>query len=180
MPPLIAGIDISSRQLDACLISLDKTSSFPVGAVFRQEQLPSLQQVGHATHARMVARATHRLLLDVRYRGLELHEVVQVVVEEAWGPSRRADRALLPTFGAVLAAIPVRCESFSSTTSEWRRTLGLSARLSKSDAIHEAGKWLRKHQPDSAAPDPFTEHMAEALLIARAGRKLCWDAEAAA
>jgi hypothetical protein len=110
------------------------------------------------------------LLADVPLQYDLTAEVTMVWVEEPWGFHRNADRALLPLFGAIMASVPTRASVAGIQPQEWRRTLGLSRRLSKQDAILNAAGRCDLRWP--------TEHQAEALLIAHAGRRLCWTAAA--
>lgn len=187
MTALVAGIDLSARQLDAALVPLDADAAgFSVPCVWRCEALPALQEVGHARHARAVRTAVGNLLADVRTgswfrhvtEGLEApesHPVVQCWAEEPYTRFWGSAKALFPTFGAVLSSVPTRIEACEITVAEWRSTLGLPARLTKAQAVDEARHWWVDNGGvvgEAYAHGLFGDNAADALLVALAGRQL--------
>jgi hypothetical protein len=170
MTALLAGIDISTKELTAALIPLDAdhgdTACPPV--VFRAELLPQ-------THDDGVFYRDLRTAVSFLVSG---RDVQLVYVEKPRGPY--AVRQLNAVYGAVMAAIPVGIARAGIEPQEWRIELGLPRNLKKPAAIEAATDWLapRSSLDGGQTWTPMklnysiTEHQAEALLVALAARQL--------
>jgi hypothetical protein len=157
---MLCGIDFSTKQIDAALIPLDPGNHDVAAVTFRTAPIQS--GLRGADRIRDAAHAARQLLFDVKG-----YEVASVWIEEPFGAYRTADRALLPLMGALVAAIPQRMSVAVIGVQEWRRALGLPGSLTKVAAIDEA--------TTRSGFDAITEHQAEALLVALAGRQQCWS-----
>jgi hypothetical protein len=144
---LIAGLDISSKRIDAALIPLDPDDGSDAPPVtLRQYLMPTEKQMRgiheettparrSVERCRVIRDAMRELLLGVPYfwerpgyfrdkRGeWTEHEVVHVCVEEPFGPNRKADNVLREIYGAILASIPPHIERDTIGTQEWRRII---------------------------------------------------------
>lgn len=166
---LIAGIDWSTKQIDVSLIPLDPSTKY---LLFRTAWLPKTER------ERAAGKCVERLLLpDSEWEGvtatdagkLHVHPIRSVWLEEPWGPHRNTDRILLPLYGAMLSHIEQPCGTMSAR--EWRAALGVSPNSKKEDMIAEA---IRLRDAFSMPARGFTEHQAEAFLLAVVGRDLIW------
>jgi hypothetical protein len=173
MTALVAGVDYSSQAIDVCLIPFDPDHGDPElsDLTFRRAGIPQ-----HTPHLRPVHAAyiMQQLLADEAGAS-----VGWVWIEEAWGPHRNTDRALLPIYGAIMAAawLPQdRRDVFPIKADEWRKVHGLRK---QAGADKKAQSMTRAFELASDLPVNTTHHSAEAFLIAWAGRRLIWKAAAA-
>lgn len=154
---LLAGIDLSTKQLDACFIPLDADITTP--PIFRREPIARLD--GSAMRIRDAGRATLEL-----FHGLD---VATCIVER---PAGKGWYALLPVFGAVIARVPAHVESVAwMTAAEWRRTLGLppgKAAAHRALTFQIPDAWFHLYAHTLGNPD---EHMLDALGLALAWRQ---------
>jgi hypothetical protein len=165
---LVAGIDFSSVAIDVAIIALDPESD---ANPLQIRSLPIPQRSDPTQRCITAAKATASLLSDV-----EGHPVSSVFIEEPWTRSWNAARALFPIYGAILASAgsPTRRSATGITATDWRTTLGMPARASKNEAIQRARDWILTNAHAEQAFN-LSEHAAEALLIALAGRHLTWQ-----
>lgn len=116
----ILGLDISSTQLDGCLL-VDGQAP-----VLRRETLgkasePLIERV------RRVQWAVPRFLTDdvLMWSIAGCPKVVDwVVIEDAYGPSGKARKALDLTAGAIISSIPRGAQVALVRCADWRRELG--------------------------------------------------------
>jgi hypothetical protein len=176
---LLAGIDLSTKRLDAALIPADAEDTTVPPVVFRRFDLPRMPTGCTAQHRsverlRDVHDGMRELLRDIRDPSKsyfdQLWWVSSVWVEEPFGPRNKATNALREVYGGILASIPPHIERAAIAPREWRRTLGLDP--TKDASIRSARRWLDERHVTSSCD----EHQAEALLIALAGRELTWRA----
>ncbi len=167
MTVLCAGIDWSAEAIHVGLIPMDPDHGDPdlPSYTLRHESIPNHDRFLRPAHA---AYLTNQLLTDVA--GVP---VLHVWLEEAYGHYRKTDRALLPIQGAITAAAwrPAgRRHVYGIRPDSWRQTLGLRLRgkTLKDDSITAA------YELEPNLPVHTSHHMAEALLIAHAGRHLLW------
>jgi hypothetical protein len=175
---LLAGIDLSTKRLDAALIPLDPEDTTVPTVVFRHFDLPRMPtgctaQYRSVERCRVIREGVRELLrgLPAGADGLAYpYGVSSVWVEEPFGPRNKATNALREVYGGILASIPPHIERAAIAPQEWRRTLGLDP--TKDASIRSARRWLDDHHVTCSCD----EHQAEALLIALAGRELTWHA----
>lgn len=187
MGALVAGIDLSSKRIDACLIPLDPSDGSDAPPVtlrsfemptWRRETTPAFRTV---ERCRVVRDAMRELLKHVGgYRPPEdegdiwwipEHEVVHVCVETPIGSKSRST-VLWELYGAILASIPSHIERDTIRTVDWRNLMLLPYIESAPDAPKEASIWLATRLTGVE----MDEHQAEAFLIARACRARLEDA----
>jgi hypothetical protein len=163
----ILGIDLSSTQLDACLLVDDQPP------VLRRETL------GKATEPlierlRSVPLAVAKLAFLWR-----VGDVVGcpdwVVLEQPAG--RYGLHALLPILGAITASVPAESQIGWRKASEWRSDLGV--RNSKAAGHHEVKELLCRGWR-SVEWWEFDEHQLDAAGIALAWQRILASNEAAA
>lgn len=190
---ILAGIDLSSKAIHAALIPSDPEDTSVPRIVFRSVTLPSFDskrlypggttaQFRSTQRCRAVREAVQTLLRGP-WRGPEslsrMDDVTSAWVEEpkAGGPNRsKSDNPLREIYGAILASIPPHIERAAIQPREWRAVLAAAdperisnpMRWQKQDSIALADSWLGAHNADRLV----SEHEAEALLIALAGREL--------
>ncbi len=170
---MIIGLDISTTQIDAAIIALEHDVAGIPTVTFRHATIP--QTKGAEPLYRRVERARHMTrAIAPLFDDVDGWDVQLCYIEEPRGRFR--NDALTGTFDSVCTAIPARIAVSGLQPQAWRRELGLPARLSKDQAIQEAFDWIYHHTPSSAGYKTIeatpTEHQAEALLIAIAGRQL--------
>lgn len=159
---MIAGIDWSTRAIDVVILPVDhdhgdvdlprvtiRHAAIPVDDVARRP--------GHA------AFLTVDLLGDVAG-----YAVTHVFIEEGYTHRWNAAAALWPVQGAIAAASwrPGRREAHLIAPNTWRAWHGLPHRAPKDVYVDAA----RVREP--ALPHDITDHVAEAYLIAAAGRAM--------
>ncbi len=155
---MVCGVDLSTKALTAAIIPLNRADTQT--ATFRTIKLSP-----HADRSQLyrnVRQTVAQLLIDA-----EGHHVSWVVVEAPRGPY--AVRQLNGVYGAVCASIPAHIAYTSLEPQEWRVALSLSTRITKAEAILEGYAWLANH---TGHAKPLTEHEADALHVARAGRRI--------
>lgn len=179
MTALLAGIDFSTTQLDAALIPLDKDHGDPTcpPITFRRAQIPQSPDKSQRCRLRLVVLKllSGIPITDGTTTHVPGHDVCLTYVEEPYGRYRTSDRALLPIYGALICAPQTHATGIH--VQEWRRELGLPGNLKKDHAVDAAWTWLADHWHHITPRDRLTagkldEHMAEALLIALAGRQI--------
>jgi hypothetical protein len=190
---LLAGIDLSTKRLDAALIPADPDDTTVPPVTFRRFDLPRMPtgctaQYRSVERCRVLRDAMRELLQPVIWKtrsvGLStglgpVHEVSSVWVEEPFGPRNKATNALREVYGGILASIPLHIERAAIAPQEWRRVVleaehgHLDRAWQKEDSTDLADLYLHRHRQSRAGID---EHQAEALLIALAGRELTWRA----
>lgn len=163
---MIIGLDISTTRIDAAIIPIDHDAGGIPTVTFRHATIPQTKGAEplyrRVERARNMTRAIAPLFRDVD--GWEIH---LCYIEEPRGRFR--NDALTGTFDSICTAIPTGIAVSGFQPQAWRRELGLSPRLSKTDAIVAAMEWLIDKR---AGRITMNEHAAEALLIALAGRQL--------
>jgi hypothetical protein len=168
----LAGFDISTREITAAIIPLDSTTRHLDDETlvhFYSETLPA----GSDDDPRYRAiRVAVRGIL-----GSSPYDVQLAYVERPWSRFAKSIAPMMGVYGAVMASIPLHIVRAGISPSEWRHELGLPQRLTKPDAIREASVWLAQAQLAAGATryigDGFpTEHQAESLLVAIAGRQI--------
>lgn len=192
MSALLAGIDLSSKRIDAALIPLDPSDGSDAPPVtLRSFEMPTWK--GETTPAfrtvercRVVRAAMRELLRNVYLPGSAIYDfgtypqwegnVVHVCVETPLG-SRSRSTVLWELYGAILASIPSHIERDTILTNEWRRIIwpGLKDQWRpgdwKASAIHEAYKLINGAPPFMGTQSSLDEHASEAYLLARACRE---------
>jgi hypothetical protein len=187
---LIAGLDISSKRIDAALIPLDPDDGSDAPAVTLRSYALPVFKAGQTTPAyRSVERcrvirgairdllaprvtpnpATYDRHYGWRYHRQTEHEVVHVCVEEPFGGGKQhrpSDNVLREIYGAILASIPPHIERDTIRTQEWRSLMLLPYLEKTPNAPKHAAIWLAH----SLTGIEMDEHQAEAYLIARACR----------
>lgn len=183
--PLVAGIDVSSVQLNVALLPLDPT--IHALAELRTARLPKDTTAERNRHIRKVV---HALLTDP-----DDGEITVVFVEQpppegqqSGGKYGGHDR-LVETYAAVCASVPLRigvCAALYPQT--WRSKVELERSPQDKVEPTEKGKratwkrdaWKRAsiervRQMEILEFDwPITDHEADACLLAIAGRGLHW------
>jgi len=165
----LVGIDFSSHAIDAAIIPTDPDAGLRPLTLRRFVFTKHADQAGRIVQAAAGAR---QLIGDV-----DGHPISSTWVEEPYTHRWPAARALLPIYGAIIAATgfpQTRRSATGITAQDWRQTLHMPARASKEEAIQRARDWILTFaQPELAFN--LSEHAAEALLIALAGRHLTWQ-----
>lgn len=181
MTSLLAGIDLSTKRLDAALIPLDPDHGDPncPPVVFRHVLLPNEKGATplyrRVERARAMRRLVHELLKPVPYTLPAPHQIATHDVASAWLENprgRHRNDALTGTFDAIAAAIPSHIIVAGLDPQEWRRELGLPARMPKASAQIWTRDWLSDQGVVHRGAHPPDEHLAEALLVALAGRQI--------
>lgn len=167
---IIAGIDISTRRLDAAILPIDP--DLPQTLVLRTRPLPATRDVGQRL---LHVHLGIRWLLHPTTAG---GDVTSCWIEEPRGPF--AGRQLNAVYGACMGAVPQRIARSGIDPQEWRAALGLPRKLEKPAAIAAATTWIEGNvapglysRPHDGFPE-LDEHQAEALLICIAGRTITW------
>lgn len=167
MTSLLAGVDLSTKQLHCALIPLDADHGDPAvpPVTFRSVSLEQTNDQG--SRFRSIREGVSELLWMAT-----TNEVVSCWVECPRPPHHlrgtTSARLMAMVYGAVMASIPLHIVRNSLEPQEWRRTLGLNPSLSKPEAIAHAHLWIESHT--TTRPANLDEHHAEALLVALAGR----------
>lgn len=169
MTTLLAGLDFSSRAIDAALIPLDPADTSTPPVTFRRFELPVFKPGATTSQYRSVERARTVAFVPMLLLG-SLHEggpdVECVWVEEPFGHSQNVMREL---YGGILASIPTHVAVSTITPAQWRKHHGISS----GKAVSKIYAWnaMATFYPecDNRFPD---EHQADALLVALAGRDL--------
>jgi hypothetical protein len=162
---LCAGIDLSTSTIHAALIALDPDTHLEEPLVLRHADLPKQRDDarfdGVLTAVRDLLRPTAAM------------ETVELVyIERPMGRHIMSVAPLMAIYGAIRASIPRHIPRDALAPSEWRRELGLPARLSKADAIREARDWVYRYDRHyHVSTAQLDEHYADALLVALAGRQ---------
>lgn len=175
---IILGLDISSYQLNGCII-------IPGQLLFRQQSLGKSKEI--IDRLLLVPEAMHEIAdLHEGMGGTSWYNLPrypdEIVIEDAFGPSRDTDKKLWGTIGAIVAT----CADFPkarvsvSRTGDWRAELG--AKDTKPDghrAVWEhltAGPWthgreLDEHELDACGIALAWKHRLEAMAngVASAG-----------
>lgn len=176
--PLIAGIDTSTLAIHCALIPVDP--GVHAGAELRSARIKRVAKGAEAERLRNVRRAMHHVLRDTD----DGCEIVAVFIERP--PHFLAQKGrteLIEVYGAACASTPLRIETVGGLTpAEWRSKVRLElepgdriGRSVRTGAWKEAairrvtkgGLWLE-------ADYPCSEHEAEAILVAIAGRGMYW------
>jgi hypothetical protein len=156
---LIAGIDISTRELTAAIIPLDEDvpQTLTLRSVRLRRDPNATPLYNRVNRARWLRPNIHYLLP---------RDTTCAYVECPRGPIR--NDPLTGLFDAVCCALPITVTVSGIDPQEWRRTLNLSVTLSKVQSIAQAQYWVGSNvHPDHP---PLSEHQADALLVALAGR----------
>jgi hypothetical protein len=189
---LLAGIDLSTKRIDAALIPADPDDTTVPPVTFRRFDLPRMPtdctaQYRSVERCRVVREAMRELLQPVIWKTRSVgrstgpgpvHDVLSVWVEEPFGPRNKATNALREVYGGILASIPPHIERAAIAPQEWRRAHVPDVAhfgWTKDDSITYACQHLYTHDPRHMNT-VIDDHMAEALLIALAGRELTWRA----
>lgn len=157
----ILGLDISSFQIDACLLVDGQPP------VLRREVLGKASEPLIERLRRVPAAMTAISNSLWRVYGAAGARPDWVIIEDP-GSLRYANlsRALFTTLGAITACIPAECEIGWRMASEWRHDLG--AKNTKA-AGHLA---IRKHYWGDDPTEDLDEHQMDALGIALAWSKI--------
>lgn len=174
---LVAGVDISTHAVTAALLPLDPDQH--VAAEFRHVRVR--QSKNPCERLRSVRDATHHALRDP-----DDGEVLEVYVERPpFFLAQKGRTELVEVYGAVVASTPRRVQRVGGLEPQtWRSMVGLQ--LHPADVLprgkSRAGGWKRaaiRRVLDQAlvpADYPLSDHEAEAVLVAIAGRGLHWQA----
>lgn len=188
--PLIVGIDVSSVQLNVALLPLDPT--IHALAELRTRRIPGAPKsrtgMPAAERARYIRRVVHELLADPDDGIVESVWVEQPVPPNAQQRLEGHD-LLVETFGAVVASVPLRIEQSAALYPQtWRSHVQLE-RLpqDKVEAVAKGKRatWKRDAWKRASIARvrgmeivefdwPLTDHEADAILLAVAGRGLHW------
>lgn len=190
--PLIAGVDVSSVQLNVALLPLDPT--IQALAELRTRRIPGSAKtrtgMPSAERARYIRKVVHELLVDADDGAIESVFVEQPPPEgESSGGKFGGHDTLVETFGAVVASVPLRIDLCASLYPQvWRSKVALE-RLPQ-DKVEASGPGKRatwkpnawKRAAIARVRDmeivefdwPLTDHEADACLLAVAGRYLHW------
>lgn len=186
MTRLLAGIDFSTTAVHAALITWDQRAE-QQHAILRHARLPTFKpntttpQYRSVRRCEQLAGAVRTLLGEPSEQGY----VCSVWIEEPFGAQGTADNVLRELYGGILATIPYDTARAPIAPSQWRHTitsrregLGLAAppplvngsrrRDWKAWATKTADAWLNAQ----GFIETSSEHEADALLIALAGRYL--------
>lgn len=153
---MILGLDISSKQLDGCWVG-------PDGIVWKRASLGKGDLVERLTR---IPDAMNTIY------GSRRTLVKEVVIEDAYGPSRTTDKALWGVIGGIIATVPIFARVTVLRTSDWRAELG--AKDTKPDghvAVWKAledGPWthgreLDEHELDACGISLAWKHRLEAM-----------------
>lgn len=188
--PLIAGVDVSSVQLNVALLPLDPT--IHALAELRTRRIPGAPKsrtgMPSAERARYIRKVVHELLTDPDDGAIESVWVEQPM-PPGEGQRREGHDLLVETFGAVVASVPLRIDQAAALYPQtWRSKVELE-RLPQ-DKVEASGPgkratWKRDAWKRAAIERvrsmevvefdwPLTDHEADACLLAVAGRYLHW------
>jgi hypothetical protein len=160
----VAGFDISTREITCAIIPLDPTTPTLAdgrGVAFRSELVTVTRDDG--VRYRDIREAVRVIL------GPSPYDVQLAYVERPWSRFAKSIAPMMGVYGAVMASIPRHIARAGISPAEWRHTLGLPQRISKTDATDRARVWLATQ---GVSADALTEHQADALFVALAGRQL--------
>lgn len=161
----ILGLDISSFALHGCLL------------VDGQPPVLRMETLGKPTdpiieRLRRVHMATWNLTVtpvhDMPFR-TRPH---WVVIEEAFGKNRNADRALNRTIGAIIASVPSESQIAIVSTGDWRRAIG--AKNTKLDGHAAVASVLLEEHP-SMYPWPDLQLKLDEHQLDSCGIALAWQ-----
>jgi hypothetical protein len=168
----ILGIDLSSTQLDGCLLVDGQPP------VLRRETLgkatePLIERI------RRVQNAMDSLITDetsVQWPLSISKKPVPdwIVIEDAYGPSGKARKALDLVVGAIIASCPSESQVALVRCADWRRALG--AKNTKAEGHVAVYQALLRNRDDRE----FDEHELDAIGIALAWQRILASNEAAA
>lgn len=161
----IVGFDISTREITAAIIPLDPDRPLVSGEPVSFEERPLAKTSDDGRRYLEIRTAVKSIL------GPSPYDVQLAYVERPYSRFAKSIAPMMGVYGAVMASIPRHIARAGIEPQEWRRELGLTPRLAKVDAIDAAQAWCGRYGPlwDTQL---ITEHMAEALLIALAGRQI--------
>lgn len=167
MAVIIIGIDLSSVQLDACVLADDSPPQL------RRESLgkpndPLIERV------RRVPKAIEALCRSAEVRRdatistqpgayyVDRHAIDWIVIEQPAG--KYGLHALLPILGAITASVPAESQIAWRKASEWRSDLG--AKNTKADGHEKVMLHAAGHGWDLDSLGMCDEHQLDALGIA--------------
>ncbi len=182
MIALLAGIDFSSIAIDAALIPLDPADTSVPPVEFRRFELPAFKpktttsQYRSVERCRAVRRATADFWAASLYGYDTFLSTTCVWIEEPFGHSQNVMREL---YGAILASIPPHIAVSTITPAQWRKHHGIDNE--KHTSVAHAGAFVMTQalRGRMSGCIDIDHHMAEALLIALAGRDLEHQGKAA-
>jgi hypothetical protein len=159
----LVGFDISTREITAAIVPLDPDTRLTSGDPVRFLVEPLTKTRDDGRRYQEIRTAVRHIFTVTRGE-----DVLLAYVERPYSRFAKAIAPMMGVYGAVMASIPSHVTRNGVSPSEWRSELGLPQRLSKQDAIAQARLWLLIH----AIVADLTEHQAEALLVALAGRQI--------
>lgn len=170
----ILGCDISSFQLDACLLIDDQPP------VLRRERLgttkePLIERV-RRVHPGTISKLS---IID----GVGYVPPDWLVVEDAYGPSGKARKALDLIAGAIIASAPASSQVALVRCADWRREIGATRNTKDAGHVAVVAALARDHasQMGPECVDPkcafarlpdLDEHELDAIGIALAWRRI--------
>lgn len=158
----LIGFDISTREITAAIVPLDHDTTLTDGNPVRFLVEPLTKTTDDGVRYQEVHDSVRRIF------HVAPDDVCLAYVERPYSRFAKAIAPMMGVYGAVMASIPSHVSRAGIAPSEWRAELGLPQRLSKQDAISEARLWLLL----KVVVADLTEHQAEALLVALAGRSI--------
>lgn len=158
---LIAGFDLSSKQIDVCLLDIDTDhAEHHRRTLGKGKQLDRIRQVRDA--------------LPTRGAWADAGCVLAAIEEPFSRQSMSGQVPILMVIGAILSTLPTDIPVALLRADDWRRGCDLPLRGARSDLKRASVSFARERWRN--APDILDDNAAESFAIAFAGREL-WDAQ---